>query len=1512
METTKKAEPIDASNRSTKQHRGRLPLVVAAIVLALIGLNYYLYVRSKTQYYTTRDLRMLALLGRQVDDALKSHRQFVRNFAEDRDVFKEFESSDFVYDKLNESQRKIANLSFPGFTWMSRDPKCAADQLPPSDHHDEAFVEEIVEINGESWLRLAYRGSRLGTDVFGCGKVRLANVLQAAFRASMVEPFDTVMLVDGTGAVLHRATPQHQSVARGFGAARTAHDAAYRRDVFGSTVDVRLNTLTALSEKSGWTSSKPFDLSSLGATRNTEVSIADTGYFLFAQPSPVSVPRQKTATVPTTTTAIAIATATADTKDEKKGQTTVASDPNRWSFVALVAKRRFMYEALAISETVLAAVAALLLLLVAAWPFMRLSLISEFKPVRIADVIFLAVSTTLAAAIFTIAVADAVVYRRLDAISDVHLRQFAVSLEAFFDKEILNALKAMDHIDKTWNWEKEGETQNAGDFEGHDYDYMRDDKDIRHPLNVGTYFSTFSWIDRNGVQEFKRSVKEPMPRVVVADRDYFNRVLNRRMWLAREDGSGIVWPFALESLRSMTTGKPEVVVASPTRSKQYPVLAMTLSASQLIDPVLPAGFTFAVIDDRGSVLFHSDTDKNVLENFFEESDQNRQFRSAVFARHTSHVDLRYEGQDYRAYVAPMKHLPWMMVILRHKQLLRTMNAETIVITMMCLAFLVAGSVVLTFVIVLLRPRYRAPWLWPDYKRGKDYGRLCLALTFLVFAGLVTLMFYEAVALIIASFILPLVALVTTFGALHRRGGWIFAATVTFWLALAGVWVYVLTLKGQTTPTPIHSDDREVWLVGAAVVGALLLMSGFLALRRWSGGTSAAARRAHMGMAALLLVTMAIIPTLGFYKAAYRLEIQNLIKYSQLTFADRLQQRTETVVEAGYRPMTSFARRWEVPAAFSTSWWLLPQKQRAPAHYDCKPSEDQVLLPEFLEEFLPQYSEYSVAMREMHHDTASNEKWWWCRDGVMLALHKNIRLSPKVMSKLWPEKAAESTWRGPLPLRDPMLIGPDAHPLGRIDFNPDEDWPESAQVARADRAVTEMVISSVVPSIVPPAMRAEFPLAYPTHPFARRLFAASQVPREPPLSRALRIGVYALAVGVLAALLWWALTFITKVIFLTDIRGPLWLSKKLRPRIGDPIFLVRREGGTLDALCESGFHRIQLIKVTTDDDLEEKLTDIDRLPPGSCVLIEDFEEDLSAAACARKLRLIQHVLYLPQRSVVIVSTISPLTMMAIAHSAGADPEPWKETLRRFIWISDDQLSTIPQDSDDAKNLTMPEQLALLREQWTGFRAHVQSFRQQLTSSFVERMQRFAQSFRREDPAVWTTREAGTDPELKEIAEELKDRVFMSRAEVIDEFSERAASYYDTLWSSCADDDKLILCQLAREGLVNPRNRRSIRRLMGRGLIRRGPQLSLLNESFRKYVLNASVAEDVDVKHVDEHDTWSAISRPLAFVLIAVIVMFLITQKDLANTASAIVTALAGGIPALIKLIGVLTDRKQSAT
>ena len=72
-----------------------------------------------------------------------------------------------------------------------------------------------------------------------------------------------------------------------------------------------------------------------------------------------------------------------------------------------------------------------------------------------------------------------------------------------------------------------------------------------------------------------------------------------------------------------------------TGNKALPVAAVTIPMMSLVSPVIAGGFEFAVIEDDGDVMFHSDPQRNTHENLFEETDQNRRLRAAVEPTSTS-------------------------------------------------------------------------------------------------------------------------------------------------------------------------------------------------------------------------------------------------------------------------------------------------------------------------------------------------------------------------------------------------------------------------------------------------------------------------------------------------------------------------------------------------------------------------------------------------------------------------------------------------------------------------------------------------------------------------------------------------------------------------------------------------------------------------------------------------------------------------------------------------------------
>ena len=64
--------------------------------------------------------------------------------------------------------------------------------------------------------------------------------------------------------------------------------------------------------------------------------------------------------------------------------------------------------------------------------------------------------------------------------------------------------------------------------------------------------------------------------------------------------------------------EPEAVLSTRTDWTELPVAALTIPMMSVVDPVIAAGFEFAIIEDDGDVVFHSDPQRNTYENLFEE------------------------------------------------------------------------------------------------------------------------------------------------------------------------------------------------------------------------------------------------------------------------------------------------------------------------------------------------------------------------------------------------------------------------------------------------------------------------------------------------------------------------------------------------------------------------------------------------------------------------------------------------------------------------------------------------------------------------------------------------------------------------------------------------------------------------------------------------------------------------------------------------------------------------------
>jgi hypothetical protein len=228
----------------------------------------------------------------------------------------------------------------------------------------------------------------------------------------------------------------------------------------------------------------------------------------------------------------------------------------------------------------------------------------------------------------------------------------------------------------------------------------------------------------------------------------------------------------------------------------------------------------------------------------------------------------------------------------------------------------------------------------------------------------------------------------------------------------------------------------------------------------------------------------------------------------------------------------------------------------------------------------------------------------------------------------------------------------------------------------------------------------------------------------------------------------------------------------------------------------------------------------------------------------------------------------------------------------------------------------------------------------TTMELEQWQRLFQSFRLESVGIVVSPESNSVNEIKELVQrrtggkpsELEDRILkecehapklwsIARGvleqcsdaspdpeQVLFEIGVAAAPLYHAIWTACSKDEKLVLRQLAEEGVVNPRNTRVTARLLRSGLVRRDPIFRLMNETFTTFILEDLQSDEILAwEHEGVRLPWSSIATTMITIVAALTGLVLLTWQQLVYDWVGYVPALAPAVPSVLKLFASIQQR-----
>ena len=1292
--------------------------VLLLVALGAAALAWYVTVRSERERYLTgRNFRLLAAIATQLDNSIDAQaRTFNTMLEKGRQAFDR--AKDYV----------------PILTAVDAKQMAEATGEPSSSL--EAPAGAVMNARG-AWLRIPVETSSDMEDVW----VKIGGLLGPIFDTKLRDgAFDTLALASSDGRVLY-AEGLHETALK---LARLDQLEAARRPF----------QMPGAAEKPP--PSPPFPTVAR-ASGVIDVRISGAAYKLFTQPCCLATPMQPE---------------------------TAAKQMPGLVLVGLVDAAAFGSKAREIPPTVVTACVALILMGLAAWPFLKLRLIGERQRIRRIDVVQVIAGGLSGIAILTICFVDGYVYWHTNEVRDEHLSALAEEINSHATQELSEAreqLKALASVAVPCAASQVRQSPPAPLTKERILD-----KAAAAPLAACAggpaltqqkypRFKTMSVIDAAGQQQVKVTsrVWQPEP-IKVPTRAYFTEAKAGRLWYFESDPvpRTCVDGYVLESIWSWTTAEPEAVISRGNCDNQeFPVSALTIPMTSLIDPVVPLGFEFAVITEGGDVVFHSDPQRNTHENLFEETDRNRRLRAAVASRIVEEVDLRYAGRSYRAHVRPLRAgTPWFLVTLSSNEPVWALHTEWLVLS---LAILVPYMLLLAAMFAFFFFTRRADWLWAD---ARQVGR------------------YRALSVVV------LALLAVSAFVLWSAGNTVMVA-VTAALPLVGWGVCYAVVSRQPVSQPSQRDAHPEY--------ALLTL--------------------------LLFLLTGVVPATGFLTASHRLNARADVKSMQLQFAhdlashDRaLQDRDREYPGVNWPWSKPFEKRYdlyhEVPGLLKT--------ERVPRQAPPRSVRASEFTQFVAEELLPYYSERSVQIRELLlHDRADDGAWWW-QGGKLFYMS------------------------GPAPV----------------------------------------TVSSPVPG----------------------LLDSQQLTVIPGL-------LIVIALMMLAALTWAVVRFIEVHVCLLGVDQPLWSRDKRAGGSGGNLFVVC-DPSQRPALSRGMFTLESESKnwSLSDNALLAALMDRDRREPGCPVLLGDLGEQLdNRALVRRKLAWMERLAADPTRSVIVLSSARPGTLdqalRAPSLTGDADVQQlsrWRDLLAAFVVL--DWRSTTP--------ATRASAVPWWREALNG--PEGKSRLAGLAGAFTQRGDRVAREVldaeARADAFVRavcdsiegrftaTTAEADT-PDRNEAppapSATAEGAGYLSAEQVLDEVADRADAWYARIWRSCSDDEKLVLSEIAAEGFVNYKSRRTVRRLMARGLAVKDPSFRLMNQTFRRFVLSAPCQHDIRaIEGAADPSPWDRFRAPFLALLVVASLFFVLTQQELFTATITTLTTVLAGLPVLVRVVSLLAGKR----
>lgn len=1062
------------------------------------------------------------------------------------------------------------------------------------------------------------------------------------------------------------------------------------------------------------------------------------------------------------------------------------------------------------------------------------------------------------------------------------------------------------------------------------------------------FFDMVLFSDPDSRQKEKWSVGETATPLVQVETNASRDVKRGRLWTVLDRDGGRM-PIALHLRMSSTTGSLVPLIATPVEAgdpqatgepRQFLGTAtMVPELSSLLRPVLPDGFSFAVVERDGTVVTHSDPSRSLYENFFEETDCSGGLRSVIESRGVDLVSGTYRGRAQKFHVRPIERTPWTLIVFRDLEVPRTVLLDALLTW-----FAVYGLYLLAIVVGVMLLRVLvgvdgAEWIWPDGYCETDYAGslLTLMVITLFFVAVLIERPSSSLALLGTSLSLPLAAAshlyirLTWSASARERQGTLGAASrgaAPWWAAwlsmLAAFALAVSTTLGDpvamtfalggvsllavmSTPVADFAARRPgAWLavalagvagavsavfvgrfVGAGIFGLVALGACLVASGRHPSSRWLTWKHVYVWTGVVFVAIIGILPAVAFYEDVWDQSLEVFVRHGQAKTAERLDRRRLGIIE-DYR-----ARSLATPAGENAPAQRRRVLQGLADERRCKIWD---IVPSSV------FGGPSEPCCPPDHCAAADRQWTGSIATSMADGADGAGSSSELLERT--RRIANHHFSSVISASLPVYHEESMAVRELLDGAAiDDRW--HWQAARGKKAAF--------------CWQA---------PFGGGVFRQEclEAPWPPGGTYGglsawwLVLLALAFLFGGLYAILRWLMSSLFGVGQLNWVEGHVVRE----PEFGRGVLLLRH--GEIAEKFAPNVKVVNLRSLPKAEDLRDSIPDDVRV-----LLLTHLEERLEDLPnLEATLDLLESVLFRWSRPkgrecvVVVVSTVAPLSYLRRRLQSNADTEAdryitadvigrWArllESLARVDIEADRHVASLSVADVIEWWLALPPaevyRIYRGRESLGGYAAETAQTPRLRGIAWEILWQRQIDSWKRSRPEV-TPAEVAALIEKGEpsfATEHPLERLDAESAETIEAtLDEAARAHYRSIWSHLTDDEQLALVQLSKEGYVNPYNWRLINGLLSRGVVHLTPAVRSMNEGFRRFVATEETAAQVRRwERADGRSPWEKTRTVILVVLIVVGLILYLTQPERLTQMVGVIGAIGGAAVTMANILG----------